>query len=148
MKKNKQRRGSDDLSFTSSGDDEEEEKLRTKITRAVREHQVTQVTTPHTNATLDLITLPMRETKKRKTSFLLDTGTILTLIKVGNLKGNILMREERLALTGVTGHKIHTLGKIRATITLGDREIRHTMYVVRDDFPINYEGILGLDFFK
>ncbi|KAL6258277.1 hypothetical protein P5V15_008350 [Pogonomyrmex californicus] len=56
------------------------------------------------------------------------------------------MREERLALTGVTGHKIHILGKIRATITLGDREIRHTMYVVRDDFPINYEGILGLDF--
>ncbi|KAL6260862.1 hypothetical protein P5V15_008392 [Pogonomyrmex californicus] len=56
------------------------------------------------------------------------------------------MREERLVLTGVTGHKIHILGKIRATITLGDREIRHTMYVVRDDFPINYKGILGLNF--
>ncbi|KAL6267939.1 hypothetical protein P5V15_001007 [Pogonomyrmex californicus] len=125
MRKNKQQRRSDDLSFTNSGDDEEEEKPRTKITRTVREHQVTQVNTPHTNATLDLITLPMRETKKRKTSFLLDTGATLTLIKVGNLKGNTLMREERLALTGVTGHKIHTLGKIRATITLGDREIRH-----------------------
>ncbi|KAL6254796.1 hypothetical protein P5V15_014130 [Pogonomyrmex californicus] len=146
MKKNKQQKRSDDLSFTSSGDDEEEEKPRTKITRAVCEHQMTQVNTPHTNATLDLITLPMRETKKGKTSFLLDTSATLTLIKVGNLKGNTLMHEERLALTGVTGHKIHTLGKIRAMITLGDREIRHTMYVVRDDFPINYKGILGLDF--
>ncbi|KAL6268265.1 hypothetical protein P5V15_001381 [Pogonomyrmex californicus] len=47
MRKSKQQRGSDDLSFTSSGDDEEEEKPRTKITRTVREHQVTQVNTPH-----------------------------------------------------------------------------------------------------
>ncbi|KAL6254132.1 hypothetical protein P5V15_014754 [Pogonomyrmex californicus] len=76
----------------------------------------------------------------------MNTGSTLTLIKVGNLKGNTLMREERLALTGVTGHKIHILGKITATIMLGDREMRHTMYVVRDDFPINYEEILGLDF--
>ncbi|KAL6257776.1 hypothetical protein P5V15_011361 [Pogonomyrmex californicus] len=84
MRKNKQQRGSDDLSFTSSGDDEEEEKPRTKITRTVRDHQVTEVNTPHTNATLDLITLPMRETKKGKISFLLDTGATLTLIKGNN----------------------------------------------------------------
>jgi len=50
------------------------------------------------------------------------------------------MREERMVLTGVTGHKIHTIGK-------GHRKIRHTIYVVKDDFPIDYEGILGIDFF-
>ncbi|KAL6260850.1 hypothetical protein P5V15_008378 [Pogonomyrmex californicus] len=146
MKKNKQRKESDELSFTSSDDDEEDERPRTKITRAVHEHQVTQVNTPHTNATLDLINLPIRETKKGKMSFLLDTDATLTLIKAGNLKGNTLMREERLALTEITGHKIHTLGKMKAPITLEDREIRRTMYVVRDDFPINYEEIMGLDF--
>ncbi|KAL6253474.1 hypothetical protein P5V15_012708 [Pogonomyrmex californicus] len=102
----------------------------------------------YTNATLDLIILPMRQTKKGKTSFLLDTGATLTLIKVGNLKGNTLMREERFALTGVTGHKIHTLGKIRATITLGDREIRHIMYVVRDDFSNKLGGDTGTRFFE
>mgnify|MGYP002716971367 CR=1 FL=1 len=53
-----------------------------------------------------------------------------------------------MTLTGVTGHKIHTLGKLRATIKLGDKEIRHTVYVVKDDFPIDYEGILGIDFLK
>ncbi|KAL6268001.1 hypothetical protein P5V15_001079 [Pogonomyrmex californicus] len=75
-------------------------------------------------------------------SFLLDTDATLTLIKVENLKGDTLMRKNRLALTRVTGHKIHTLG-ISATIK---REIRHIMYVIRDDFFINYEGILGFNF--
>jgi len=56
------------------------------------------------------------------------------------------MRDKRIALMGVTGHKIYTLGKIRATIPLGEQKIRHTMYVVKDDFPIDYEGILGIDF--
>jgi len=43
-------------------------------------------------------------------------------------------------------HKIYTLGKIKATIILGNREIRHTIHVVKDDFPIDHEGILGIDF--
>jgi len=58
------------------------------------------------------------------------------------------MHEERMVLTGVTGHKIHTIGKIRATIPLRNRKIRHTIYVVKDDFPIDYEGILGIDFLE
>jgi len=131
-------------SFSSSSD--EEEKPKTKATRAAREHQVTQVTDSGTGAGLHFITLPIQETKKGKMSFLLDTGATLTLIKVGHLKGDTLIREKQLALTGVTGHKIYTLGKIRATVTLGKREIRHTMHVVKDDFPIDYEGILGIDF--
>jgi len=76
----------------------------------------------------------------------LDTEATLTLIKLRNLKDDTPMREERMVLTGITGHKIHTIGKIRATIPLRDRKIRHTIYVVMDDFPIYYEGILGVDF--
>jgi len=73
-------------------------------------------------------------------------GAILIFVKFGNLKGDTKMRDERIALTGVTGHKIYTLGKIRAIIRLREQRIRHTMYVVRDDFPIDYKGILGIDF--
>jgi len=113
-------------SFSSSSD--EEEKPKTKTTRAAREHQITQVTKPHANTGLNLVTLPIKETKKGKTSFLLDTGAI-TLVKIDNLKGNTKVRDESIALTGVTGHKIYTLGKIRATIPLGEQKIRHTMYV-------------------
>jgi len=111
----------------------------------VREHQITQVTKPYANTGLDLVTLSIKETKRGKTSFLLDTGATLTLVKIGNLKSDTKMRDERIALTGVMGHKIYTLGKIRATISLGEK-IRHIMYVVKDDFPIDYEGIFGIDF--
>jgi len=51
-------------------------------------------------------------------SFLLDAGATLTLIKVGHLKGDTLIRKKQLALTGMTGHKIYTLGKIKATVIL------------------------------
>jgi len=97
---------------------------------------------------LDLVTLPIQETKKGKTSFLLDTEATLNLIKLRNLKDKTPVREERMLLTEVTGHKTHTIGKIRATISLEHRRICHTIYVVKDDFPIEYEGILGIDFLQ
>jgi len=53
-----------------------------------------------------------------------------------------------MILIGVTGHKIHTIGKIRATIPLWNRKIRHTIYVMKDNFPIDYEKILGIDFLQ
>jgi len=53
-----------------------------------------------------------------------------------------------MALTGVTGYQVKTIGKIRAMVRLGDKEIRHTMHVVRNDFPIDYEEILGMDFLQ
>ena len=31
---------------------------------------------------------------------------------------------------------------------LGDKEIRHIVHVVRDDFPVDYEGILGMNFLQ
>jgi len=53
-----------------------------------------------------------------------------------------------MVLIGVTRHNTHTIGKIRATISLGHRRIRHIIYVVKDDFPIEYEEILGIDFLQ
>jgi len=79
-------------------------------------------------------------------SFLLDTGAILILIKIRHLKEDTLIREKQLAFTGMTGHKIYTVSKIRATVIPGNREIWHTMHVAKDDFPIDYERILGIDF--
>jgi len=92
IRKNKLQTRSEE-SFSSGRD--EEEKPKTKTTRAVRMHQITQVTKPHANTGLDLITLPIRETKKGKTSFLLNTGATLTLVKIDNLKGDTKMRDER-----------------------------------------------------
>lgn len=117
--------------------------------RIVRKYQVTQVSRkPHVSTGLDLVTLPIQEAKSGKMSFLLDTEATLTLMKVGTLKSDTQMREECLALTQVTGHKIYILGEIRAIMNLGDRNMRHSIYVVKDDFSIDNDGILGIDFLK
>jgi len=97
----------------------------------VREHQITQMTKSRANIGLDLVMLSINETKKGKTSFLLDTGATLTLVKIGNLKGDTKMRDERIALTGVTGHKIYTLGKIRAT-----KNMSHNIYGKRFSYRL------------
>jgi len=60
---------------------------------------------------------------------------MLTLIKLRNLKDETMMREERMVLIGVTGHKIYTASKIRAMISLRNQKIHHTIYVMKDDFP-------------
>jgi len=90
--------------------------------------------------------LPIHEAKRKKISILLDTGATLILIKLRNLEDETPMREERMVLTGITGHKIHTIGKIRATISPRNRRIRHTIYMVKNS--IDYEGILRIDFFQ
>jgi len=74
------------------------------------------------------MTLLIQEAKREKTSFFLDTGATLTLIKLRNLKNETPMREERMILIGVTEHKIYIIGKINATIALRNRRIRHTIY--------------------
>ena len=58
-----------------------------------------------------------------KKDLLLDTGATLTLIKVGNLKGETLIQEKPMAFTGVTGNQVKIIGKVRATMRLGDKKI-------------------------
>jgi len=58
LKMSKSRYESDDSTFSSSGD--EKSRSAKKTTRAVRKHQITQVTKPRTNIGLNLVTLPKR----------------------------------------------------------------------------------------
>lgn len=79
----------------------------------MREYTVVQVTCKQRNHNgLDLITLPVRELRKKKLSLLLDTDATITLIKAKTLKGETKMREKHVVLTGVTEHKIYTIGKL------------------------------------
>jgi len=51
-------------------------------------------------------------------------------------------------LIGITGHKIHTLGKIYATINVDGYIKKHAFYVIRDGTPIEHDDILGIDFLR
>ncbi|XP_077282383.1 uncharacterized protein LOC143908567 [Temnothorax americanus] len=133
----------------SAANSDEEDKEDTKQRRPALEYQMSHLTNkPRKHAGLDLITLPMQEAKHEKINLLFDTGAAVSIIKVKHLKGKTMIEEDKMALTGVTGHKAHTIGKFTATIDLKNRKIKHTIYVVKDDFPIEYDGILGVDFIK
>ncbi|EFN85348.1 hypothetical protein EAI_03084 [Harpegnathos saltator] len=89
-----------------------------------------------------------KPTRTENTPFLLDIGSAISFIKLRNFKGETLIDEEQIALTGITGYTIYTLGRFRATIQIGKAAIKHIIYVVHNDFPIDYEGILGIDFLQ
>ncbi|XP_071651733.1 uncharacterized protein [Temnothorax longispinosus] len=107
----------------SAADSDEEDKEDTKQRRPAIEYQVSHMTNkPRKHAGLDLITLPMREAKREKINLLFDPGAAVSIIKVKHLKGETIIEEDEMALTGVTGHKIHTIGKFTATIDLKDNQ--------------------------
>jgi len=73
VKRKNKRNEDSDSSF--SEEEEKEEVSRTKTSRSAREYKVTQINgNPRTNTGLDLVTLPIQEAKREKTSFLLDIG--------------------------------------------------------------------------
>ncbi|CAL1681033.1 unnamed protein product [Lasius platythorax] len=130
----------------SSSDEEREEKG--KPTHAFK-YQVTHIRqTPRGTTGLDLITLSIRETKNGKANMLYDSGATISLIKVNQLKGETAIYKDKITLIGITGHKARTIGKMYATIDLDGRKIKHAIYVVRNDFPMEHEGILGIDFLR
>jgi len=101
-----------------------------------------------TGTELLCVELPIRQTHTGTVNMLYDSGSTISLIKLNTLKDETLIYEDRVTLTGVTGHKIQTIGKIHATIKLNKQRIKHSIYVVRDDFPIEQDGILGIDFLR
>ena len=72
----------------------------------------------------------MQEAKRGTVNMLYDSGSTISLINLSSIKDEALIYEKQIALTGITGHKINTLGKMRATIQLGENKIKHTFYVI------------------
>jgi len=92
-----------------------------------------------------IVKLPMRETKREHINMLYDSGSIISLMKLKKLKDDTLIYKNKIALTGITGHKIHSLGKVYATINVDGHTIKHAFYVIKNDTTLN---ILGIDFLR
>jgi len=50
--------------------------------------------------------LQIKEFKKGKTKFLFDTGAVVTLVKLWNLRGEMLIYEDKMTLAGITEYEI------------------------------------------
>ncbi|KAL6256563.1 hypothetical protein P5V15_012672 [Pogonomyrmex californicus] len=115
------------------------------IPRPASKYRVAHVkATSLANTELNAITLPITEATGRKINFLFDTGA--SIIKLKHLLDHVLIYEEKTKLTGITGHEIITLGKTHITVQLSRKKVRHSVYIVRDNAPMEYDAILGADF--
>lgn len=84
-------------------------------------------------------------------SFLLDSGADISIIKYGKLKSNTLCNEDnKVMLKGIDcqDNLIATKGYCYFEVGIDHHPYRHTFHAVDDNFPIQYDGILGNDFLK
>ncbi|KAL6433632.1 hypothetical protein ACFW04_006615 [Cataglyphis niger] len=136
-------------SESDSNSSTEEKDNPMKKTRLAAEYRVTHIKEAPRNRAKNelLVIIPMRQIKNKEIQMLY-SGSTISLIKLKHLKDDTPFQEEKIALTGVTGHKIYTIGKMYGTIRINNQKVKHAFYVVRDDIPIEYEGILGIDFLR
>jgi len=105
-------------SESANGSSDREEDARKKQPRPAVEYQVTHINDkPYARAKPELliVKLSVHEAKREHINMLYDSGSTISLMKLKKLKNDALIYENKIALTGITGHKIHTLGKVYAT---------------------------------
>lgn len=88
-----------------------------------------------------------------RNSFLLDTGADISLIKIYKLKGDTLIYEDtKFLLRGIDNNSspssVQTLGYLHLDILIGKTQVTHLFHVIRDDFLIQFDGIVGNDLLK
>ncbi|KAL6417130.1 hypothetical protein ACFW04_012963 [Cataglyphis niger] len=136
---------------TTANNSTEEKNNPMKKTQPAAEYWVTHIKEAPRNRAkneLLLVTIPMQQIKNEEIQMLYDSGSTISLIKLKHLKDNTPIQKEKIALTGVTGHKIYTIGKMYGTIRINNQKVKHAFYVVRDDISMEYEGILEIDYFR
>ena len=96
----------------------------------------------------DRIEVEIKESKKKNSVMLIDSGAEVSLIAKRALPGDIIMGQSDVLLTSLSGRNIETLGKIDATFYMNGKEVTHPLYVVEGNTLTNTDGILGVDFLK
>ena len=69
----------------------------------------------------------------------------MSVIKIGNLKDNLKINDNKINLSGVGG-TISTLGTIEINIVLKNKRVSHLFHVIKDDCSFKYPAVLGRDF--
>lgn len=98
-------------------------------------------------ATDKKLTFDSNQSETGQFKFLIDTGAATSLIKVKNLILNInkLNQNEKLFLSGINGN-IETLGSVVVHMNKTNDNFSFKFNLIRDDFNIPEDGILGHDF--
>ena len=77
---------------------------------------------------------------------LVDTGADISLIKLSNFLSNTdFYGDVKIKISGLSTDNIETLGYCFTNIRINDSNYKALFHIVKDNFPIPYEGILGND---
>lgn len=94
------------------------------------------------------ISLPFSEASNDKISFIIDTGSMISLIKMSQISNKQKIQYNKVKiLKGVSGDTIQTVGSVVGTISFQNKPIKHEFYLVPDYLNFGKSNaILGLDF--
>ncbi|XP_026819373.1 uncharacterized protein LOC113558051 [Rhopalosiphum maidis] len=93
--------------------------------------------------------LKIEQCVKEKVRLLVDTGSDVNMIKLSELKKNILVDETTIyKLTGINSQPVFTIGSVTLKIQLGTEDTIAVFQVTHDNFPISEAGILGAPFLR
>lgn len=79
-------------------------------------------------------------------TFLIDTGAEISLCKEDNMEYYEKNEDDYCNLTGISTDVIKSVGSTWVKMEFGNEVIEHKIQVVKNDFPIKTDGILGRDF--
>ncbi|KAL4085202.1 hypothetical protein QTP88_027061 [Uroleucon formosanum] len=86
---------------------------------------------------------------KEEVRLLVDTGSDVNMIKLSELKKDILVDETTVyKLTGINSQPVYTIGSVVLRIQLGMKDTTAVFQVTHDNFPIAEAGILGAPFLR
>lgn len=94
----------------------------------------------------NIVEIEAKEIKCPKIRMLVDTGADITLLKYSKIIGKVRTTREVITLRGIGNTDIPTICKIELNVKIGAGFVRHPCHVVKDDFPLQVDGILGYDF--
>ncbi|KAE9527723.1 hypothetical protein AGLY_012796 [Aphis glycines] len=76
--------------------------------------------------------------------FLIDSGGDLNLIKLSSMRDEVIVYDHTVyELKGITDNFVTTLGSVTIELQIGGEKRRVEFQVVKSDFPVPNEGILG-----
>ena len=109
----------------------------------VESYRANMVVTSQLESTIEI---KAPELIKEKANMLVDTGADITLIKIGKVQDDVRAEDEIVSLRGIAPMEIKTLCLVQLNIKVGNKTVTHPCRLVRDDFPLEADGILGQDF--
>lgn len=101
------------------------------------------------NSILDTVTFNIEECKTGTARFLVDTGADISVIKVSSLKkGTVYMPDKRVQVQGISEEVLSTMGVAELKLLAHDKESVHDFHIVGNEIKMQYDGILGIDFWR